>query len=122
MSEKKLIIAVEDDEVVVGAYRAYLESRFDVEQAFTLRDVKSLVSRRNVEAIVLSGRRQRDLAGVDMVRAIREFFPGLMVAASGDPGLMSEMVRAGCNERAPKPEAPRILQTIFCLDPDASAR
>lgn len=106
----RILIAVEDDDSICDLLTEVCKGSYIVERALNIDDVHEIIRRRGqADVMVVSGRHQRSaLAPAELVREIRKFYQGFMIAFSGDGDACQELVAAGCNEMAVKPDVPRL--------------
>ena len=107
MSEKKVILHVEDDPSITEIVKTVLEKYFDV-KVLSAKSIEEgwKIYQRNflvINAIILDGNLP-DGTSDKLAENIRSFgFVGNMMANSGDDEMNKKMVCAGCNMSAKKP-------------------
>jgi CheY-like chemotaxis protein len=108
ISMKKLVLLVEDDEVVGQAIKLLLEDDgWEVVWAKDRYEARDLYTahKHEITAAVFDGYLEKTCGGntFEIIRIMREDnFKGPMIAASSNPDMRKDMIRAGCTDQCPK--------------------
>lgn len=86
-------------------------------QATTLEEAERLFGENpDLDAILMDACLQSDEPNtIDLTRRIRQSFSGPMIACSGSPFFLEELMQAGCSHRSTKDDAAKLLLQLLGL-------